>query len=199
MRNKFKITTVIVSGICLFALPLCGCGASNNLKVPNNFLGRNMVGVTPRVATPKVAAPTISPSGISGLHEIVKGTPLVKNRPTPTPGNMPKTTSLFDKNKANTLVINLTKLAEVKAAKAVVKGDTAVIWFEALSNKNLTATKSKIMTRVKQMDNSIKSIYVSSSPKIMADINKLQKEITTGGPILGLTDKFNRLMINAKI
>ena len=175
MEKRIRPIIAIAIGICLFVLPLCGCGASNP-RIPNMINPRG------------TGIPNVSPRGGIGFNISPSLSPAPTHR-----GGTPAITTAFDKAKADTIRKDLLKMSGVKSASVVVKDGSAIVWIK-FTGKNLKATESKIVSKCKQVDKKIKAVHIGTSTALMTGVDTLLRDITAGKPVSDLTIRFNSLL-----
>lgn len=116
-------------------------------------------------------------------------------RISPQPSISPLNMATADRQKADNIHKELSKMNELSQVGVLVTGNTALVGYSPSNMaKDVNATKTLITNKVKQTDHSIKNVVVSESADIMARINKLTTDIANKRPANEISNEINQLL-----
>jgi spore cortex protein len=96
---------------------------------------------------------------------------------------MPQKLVVVDRQKSDKISKQLSKMNELSQVGVIAMGNTALVGYSpSKTAKDVNATKTMIVNKVKQIDPSITSVVVSESADIRARINKLTSDIANNRP-----------------
>ena len=178
MTKKFPFIRVSMFFICLIATFFTGC-AGQNAKIPEPGGVGMRLSATP---SPGTTPPTLTTPG----HVVTP--PTGKNigvTPTQDLARMkvdrPSIRMLNDKKKADNVCLHIRNSGEVSKVSAIANGDSVFVGYTCKNDsQDKKAVRNIVIEKVKEIDSSIKNIYVSESPNVINRIDSLLKDIYAG-------------------
>ncbi|MGI6668810.1 MAG: YhcN/YlaJ family sporulation lipoprotein [Acetivibrionales bacterium] len=197
MKKSFKQALGVLTGLCLFAALIGGCGQTGQQRAPGQYGAgqdnqatgygnNNMLGV--RYGT------TIGGNTTGDMAGTVPGgnagtSPGLNNNNNVTGTQM----TSADRQRASRIKRQLLGMRDVAEADVIVMGDTCLVGIKTAGNAgNTEDTRNSVARRVKQADNTIKNCTVSDSSDTLDRIRRLVN--ATGDSTVNFADEFNKLV-----
>lgn len=96
------------------------------------------------------------------------------------------------KQKARRIESELEKIPGMNDINVVISGDTAIVG--CTTNQDMSAMKSRIVNRVKQLDPSVKKVAVTNARDTLMEIRKLKSDMMGGSDTGGINARVKQLV-----
>lgn len=100
-------------------------------------------------------------------------------------------------SRADKIAKKITNLDEVNSSSVLLAGNTCIVGVDIKENiegKTTSDLKQKIKDNVKNTDNKVKTVSVTSDPDIFKRISNMSKDVQNGNPISGFADEFEEIL-----
>ncbi|TYQ16227.1 UNVERIFIED_CONTAM: YhcN/YlaJ family sporulation lipoprotein [Acetivibrio alkalicellulosi] len=192
MKNKFKTILAVSLGICIVVFALTGCAQLNRDQqdpgVPErNVPGENM-GTRPEGGNLLGGDRDAPGQGVSPSPDANRNLTGIGNQ-------TPQAQTGFDRERAERLTEQLDNVEGIREINVIVNDNTAIVVYTPNErDKDSEETDTMIVNRVKEIDNTITRVEVSSSPDIMTRADQLADGVANNRPMQELNNMFDQLL-----
>jgi len=118
--------------------------------------------------------------------------------PGPTVGTQPLPTTPAEANRlAQKLAAEAHRVAGVKSATVILTGNTAIVGLDlkpGVKSADIGTIKTEVARRVKAADKRIRSVQVTTDPKMIARIQNVARGIAQGKPVSSFKTQVNEIL-----